>query len=115
MQDPVRIGIVGVGQIGKYHLGDYAKIPEAEVVAICDIDIPELNRVAGLHHISATYTDFRELLKRDDIEAVDVCLHINLHVPVTVTALQAGKHVYCEKPMAGANCDAEMMLRVAHA
>jgi len=63
----------------------------------------------------ATYTDFRELLKRDDIEAVDVCLHNNLHMPVTVAALQAGKHVYCEKPMAGAYCDAEMILRVAHA
>ncbi len=114
MQYPTRIGMVGVGQIGKRHLENYARLPGAEVVAICDIDAPELNRVAGLHHISATYTDFRELLKRGDLEAVDVCLHNNLHMPVTVAALQAGKHVFCEKPMAGAFCDAETMLRVAH-
>jgi hypothetical protein len=41
-------------------------------------------------------------LKRDDIEAVDVALHNNLHMPATVAGLQAGKHVYCEKPMVGA-------------
>src|SRR5450759_4840588 len=115
MQDPVRICIAGVGQIGKYHLSNYAKIPEAEVVAICDIDVPELNRVVGLHHISATYTDFRDLLAREDIEAVDVCLHNNLHMPVTVAALEAGKHVYCEKPMAGAYRDALTMYQTAQA
>ena len=58
--------------------------------------------MAELYKIPNVYTDFRELLKRDDIEAVDVCLHNNLHMPVTVAALEAGKHVYCEKPMAGA-------------
>jgi predicted dehydrogenase len=114
MPDPIRIGFVGVGQIGKFHLNSYAKIPEAKVVALCDIDVPELNRVAGLHHITDTYTDFHELLKREDIDAVDVCLHNNLHMPVTVAALRAGKHVYCEKPMAGAYCDAAQMLQVAH-
>jgi len=109
----VRIGVIGVGQIGKHHLNNYQKIEDAEIVAIADIDEAESNRVSGLFDIPHVYTDFRELLKRDDIVAVDVCLHNNLHMPVTVAALQAGKHVYCEKPMAGAYCDAETMYRTA--
>ncbi len=56
---------------------------------------------------------FRELLKRDDIDAVDVCLHNNFHAPITIAALRAGKHVYCEKPMAGAYADALAMAEAA--
>ncbi|MBI1282555.1 MAG: gfo/Idh/MocA family oxidoreductase [Anaerolineaceae bacterium] len=113
MAEPVRIGIIGVGQIGKHHLERYSKIPNAHIVAISDINEAEARRVAALYNIPDVYTDFRELLKREDIEAVDVCLHNNLHMPMTVAALQAGKHVYCEKPMAGAYVDAEKMLTTA--
>jgi predicted dehydrogenase len=112
----VRIGIIGVGQIGKHHLDAYKKhVPDAEIVAIADINEAEARRVSEVYGIPSVYTDFRELLKRDDIEAVDVCLHNNLHMPVTVAAFEAGKHVYCEKPMAGAYRDAEVMLERARA
>ena len=109
----VRIGFVGVGQIGKHHLNTYQKIEDAEVVAIADINEEEAERVSEMYDIPRVYTDFRALLRRDDIVAVDVCLHNNLHMPVTVAALEAGKHVYCEKPMAGAYCDAETMVHTA--
>ena len=102
MADKVRLGIVGVGQIGKSHLRNYQKVKGAEIVAAADINEAELSRVAQEFGIPDTYTNFRELLQRDDIVAVDVCLHNNLHMPVTVAALEAGKHVYCEKPIAGA-------------
>ncbi len=111
--EKVRIGVIGVGQIGKVHLKNYQKINGAEIVAVADVDEAEARRVAQVYDIPHLYTDFRQLLARDDIEAVDVCLHNNLHRPVTVAALQAGKHVYCEKPMAGAYCDAEAMLQTA--
>jgi predicted dehydrogenase len=111
--DKVRIGIVGVGQIGKHHLRSYAQIGAAEVVAIADINEQEASRVSETFHVPDVYTNFRDLLARDDIQAVDVCLHNNFHMPVTVAALNAGKHVYCEKPMAGAYCDAERMWRTA--
>ncbi len=114
--EKVRVGIIGVGQIGKHHLETYrTKVPGAEVVALADISAAELARVAAGAGIRDTYADFRALLKRSDIEAVDVCLHNNLHAPVTVAALQAGKHVYCEKPMAGSLRDAEAMLDAARA
>jgi len=109
----VRIGVIGVGQIGKLHIDNYKKIADAEIVAVADINEKEAKRVAGVHNIPNVYSDFRKLLKRDDIEAVDVCLHNNFHMPAAVAALKAGKNVYCEKPMAGAYRDAADMLKTA--
>ena len=111
----VRIGVIGVGQIGKRHVQQHADIRGAEVVAVADIDEPEAQRVAERFNISQVYTDFREVLRRDEIDAVDVCLHNNLHAPVTIAALRAGKHVYCEKPMAGSYADARAMYDTARA
>ncbi len=113
MVDEIRIGCIGVGQIGKHHLENYTKIEGAELVALADISEAELNRVGDRYNIPYRTTDFRQLLQRDDIQAVDVCLHNNLHMPVTVAALEAGKHVYCEKPMAGSYIDAEAMYNKA--
>jgi predicted dehydrogenase len=112
-KDIIRVGVIGAGIIGKGHVELYQKIEGAEVVAICDIDEQELARVSELFHITDACKDFRELLQRDDIDAVDVCLHNNLHMPVTLAALEAGKHVYCEKPMAGTYRDALTMYETA--
>lgn len=109
-REPVRIGVIGTGQIGKYHLKNYSEIADAQIVAVADVNEAEARRVAELYNIPNVYSDHRELLKRDDIQAVDVALHNNLHMPMTVAALEAGKNVYCEKPMAGAFRDAETML-----
>jgi predicted dehydrogenase len=111
--EKTKVGIIGVGQIGKAHVRGYSEMESVEMVAIADINEAEANRVSEMYGIPNVYTDFRELLKRDDIVAVDVCLHNNFHMPMTVAALQAGKHVYCEKPMAGAYIDAETMYRTA--
>jgi len=109
----IRIGMIGVGQIAQLHLQNYAKIEGVEIVAAADINAERLETAAREHNIPHTYADFRELLERDDVQAVDVCLHNNLHMPMTIAALEAGKDVYCEKPMAGAYVDAERMLRTA--
>ena len=98
---PIRIGLIGAGQRGQHHLEDYQRIPGAEIVAIADIDESLAQRVAAKFKIPDIYTDYQKLLQRDDLEAVDICLHNNLHRPVAVAAMEAGKHVYCEKPMAG--------------
>jgi len=111
----IRIGIIGVGQIGKMHLDEYVEMEGVTLVAAADIDGSELERVAGQYGIERTHSDFRELLACDDIDAVDVCLHNNLHMSVTAAALEAGKHVFCEKPMAGAYVDAVKMLDTARA
>src|SRR5262245_14034970 len=111
----IRIGIIGVGQIGKRHVEEYTKVEGADLVAIADINETEARRVAAQYNIPDVYTDFRQLLARDDIQSVDVCLHNNFHMPVTVAGLEAGKNVFCEKPMAGAYIDAEKMLATAKA
>ncbi|MCX6992266.1 MAG: Gfo/Idh/MocA family oxidoreductase [Kiritimatiellaeota bacterium] len=109
----VRIGIIGVGQIGKAHIDNYSRIPDAELVAAADVNATELAAVAAKYKIPHIFDKFCDLLKRDDIEAVDVCLHNNLHAPVTLAALAAGKNVYCEKPMAGSYADAKAMYATA--
>ncbi len=109
----VRIGMIGVGQISKSHLRNYAEIEDAEIVAACDINEPELKRVCDQHGIQLQYTDYNEMLKRDDLDAVDVCLHNRLHAPATIAALKAGKHVYCEKPIAASYAEGKSMLDTA--
>ena len=111
--DEVRIGIIGAGLIGSKHMAAYADIQGARVVACADLSLAALERAAGKYGVPAVYEDFRELLARDDIDAVDVCLHNNLHMPASVAALRTGKHVFCEKPMAGSYRDARDMLDAA--
>lgn len=113
MGKEIRLGIIGVGQIGKHHLNTYAQIPDAKMVAAADVNEAEVTKVAEQFKIEHTYTDYHKLLERDDLDAVDVCLHNNFHAPITIAALKAGKHVYCEKPMAGTYIDACHMLETA--
>ena len=115
MADKIRLGIIGTGQIGKVHLRRYGDIPEAEIVAVADLREDEAQRVAQEYGIPDVYTDYHEMLKRDDIVSVDVCLHNRLHKPVTLDALDAGKNVYCEKPMSWTYQDAKAMHDAAKA
>ena len=112
---PIRIGLIGAGQRGQQHLEVYQDVPGAEIVAIADINEALAQRVAAQFNIPHVYTGYRELLQRDDLDAVDVCLHNNLHRPVAVAAMEAGMHVYCEKPMAGSYADARIMYEAAQA
>ena len=109
----ISVGIIGVGQIGKKHLDNYKSIPDVEVRAIAGRDPGRTENVSRDYQIPYWTTDYRELIAREDIDAVDICLHNNLHLPVTIAALKAGKHVFCEKPMAGSYKDAEAMQQAA--
>ena len=113
MTSKIRIGIIGVGLIGKAHLRRYQQIPDVEIVALADIDVPEGQRVAETFNIPKVYTNGYTMLKNEHLDAVDICLHNNLHMAGTLAALRAGCHVYCEKPMAGTYVDALTMLNTA--
>jgi predicted dehydrogenase len=95
----IRIGIVGCGTIGSVHADAYAKVSDAEVVALCDILPDKLKKKAERHHVAKTYADYRDLLKDPEIDAVSVCVPNNMHAPIAIAAFEAGKHVFLEKPM----------------
>lgn len=109
----VRIGMIGLGHIARSHLANYAEIPGVEIVAAADINPATLEDVCDRFGIDNRYTDFKEMLARDDLDAVDVCLHNHCHAPATVLSMRAGKHVYCEKPIAGTYADGVTMVEAA--
>ncbi len=113
MGERIRVGIIGAGQIANGHMRRYQDIPQAEIVAVSDLFPEKIKRAQETYGIPDGYEDYKDLLARDDIDSVDVCVHNNKHAPLTIAALEAGKHVYCEKPMAGTYRDAESMYNAA--
>ena len=104
-----RIGIIGVGIIGEQHLIKYAGDDRVEVVAACDLRPDRLEEICTRYNIPNRTDNIGRLLDRDDLDAVDVCLHNHLHAPVSIEVMRRGRHVYCEKPMAGTYADALSM------
>ncbi len=98
--DKIRIGIIGNGGICRgAHIGGYVKDNRVEIVALCDI-IKERSEALRDEFFpnAAIYTDYKELLKDESIDAVDICTPNYLHSIIAVDAFKAGKHVFCEKP-----------------
>ena len=112
-KEKIRLAVIGVGIIGESHLRTYQDIPEAEVVAICDINEERLNNVGDRFGIAHRYTHIGKMLAEEELDSVDVCLHNNMHAPVSIAIMRAGLDCYCEKPMAGSFYDAREMMRVA--
>jgi predicted dehydrogenase len=108
----VRTAILGLN-MGMYHLEILKKNPRAEVTTLCDLRADHLERTAAQHQVPKRTTDYREVLADPEIDAVVVALPVFLHAPVTLAALNAGKHVLVEKPMAQASAEAEAMLQTA--
>jgi predicted dehydrogenase len=97
---------LGVGLIGSFrwaekaHLPGYAANPRVNLVAICDIERDRAEAMAQRFGAKRIYTDHREMLKDPEIEMVDVCTPTHTHLPLSMDAIAAGKHVLCEKPLA---------------
>ncbi|NOY81684.1 MAG: Gfo/Idh/MocA family oxidoreductase [Kiritimatiellaeota bacterium] len=100
MAEKVRTSIIGLGWPGKEHLKGYLACPTAEVTALCDWDEPLLQAVADEYGIERRYTDYREMIASEEIDAVSVCVPNYEHAELSIDALCAGKHVLCEKPPA---------------
>lgn len=112
----LRIGIVGCGGIanGK-HMPALSRIDEVEMVSFCDIIVERAQKAAKQYGIegATVYEDYREMLAKEDLDVVHVLTPNREHCEVTVAALEAGKHVMCEKPMAKTAADARKMLEAA--
>lgn len=108
----MKVGIAGFGFMGRMHYNNYSKLDSAEVTAVCDADMERLkNSSSTIGNIEGTedpidlsgldlHTEYDKMLENSNIDAVSITLPTFLHADFTVKALEAGKHVLCEKPMA---------------
>ena len=110
---PVKYGIIGCGAIGqRRHIPECVANPDSKLVALAD---PVKDRVEelGKKYGAKAYTDYKEMLKNPDVEAVVIAGPNSLHASQSLDALNAGKHVLCEKPMATSREDAKAMMDAA--
>jgi predicted dehydrogenase len=111
------IGIIGAGQIAQLaHIPGYQAISdECEIVAAADVSADALAVVQRDFGIPHVFRDYHEMLRLDSVDAVSVCASNPIHHPATLAALAAGKHVFCEKPLALNAADASEMVKAAEA
>jgi predicted dehydrogenase len=113
-QDQVRVGFIGVGGMGSGHLGAYAGDRRYPAVAVCDVD--PAHREAAARRVSpegGQHSDYRELLDRKDVDAVVIAVPDHWHALIAVHACEAGKDVYCEKPLSLTIAQARAMVTAA--
>jgi predicted dehydrogenase len=115
--DKLRIAHIGLGGMGNQHLRWFAALPEVDIVALCDVDSDHLAKtlqaLKTLHPDTkaATYGDFRQVLERNDIDAITCATPDHWHAQVATLAFQAGKDVYGEKPLSYDVREGHMMLK----
>ena len=110
----IKVGIIGTGNISGAHMGGYKALGDrVEVVACCDINEEKVKRYAEKHGIPRTYTDYNEMMAKEDLDCVSVCTWNAAHKGATIAALRGGANVICEKPMAMNAAEAEEMLAAA--
>ena len=111
------IAIFGTGAVAPVHVQGYSQLENCQVRAICDLYPEKAKKFAQDNGIpdADIYTDYHELLKRDDIFAISICLPPAAHCEVACAALAAGKHVLCEKPMAPSLEECDRMIAAAKA
>ena len=100
MADKLKVGIIGVGGIARTHMPGWAASEHADLIAGSDINADVLNHWGKNNNISSLSTDPEDLFKNPDIDIIDICTPNNYHAPLAIAALEAGKHVICEKPLA---------------
>jgi predicted dehydrogenase len=110
---PLQVGVIGLGAWGREMLTVLGRTPSTRVAAICDGYQPFLKRAASTLPQAAGTTDWRRVLDARDVEAVIIATPTATHREIALAALQAGKHVYCEAPLAASIEDARAIARAA--
>ena len=101
MKRKVNIAVIGTGRMGSVHVANLAKkIPEANLVAICDIRLDVAQKIADDLGITRVVEDYQDLLNDEQIEAVLIATSTNTHAEIIIDSAKAGKHIFCEKPLA---------------
>lgn len=95
----IRVGVAGLS-MGRHHVERFSRDRRCKVAAVCDLDEEKLRAVGERYGIAARFSDFGAMISDGNLDAVVVALPNRLHAPISIKALSAGLHVYCEKPMA---------------
>jgi len=109
----IKAGIIGTGFIGPSHIEALRRLGYVEIVALSDINAEVAQQKAKLLSIDKAYGDYHDLLKNSEIEVVHICTPNNLHYTMSKEALEAGKHVICEKPLSMNSSEAEDLIKIA--
>ena len=111
----VKYGIIGLGWFGEYHGEALAGLPNAEIYALCTRTDSRLQELGKKFGATKLYTDYEEMLADPEVEAVSITTMWDQHTAPTLAAIQAGKHVFLEKPMASTVADSRAMVEAARA
>ena len=110
----VRVAVIGCGYWGPNLVRNFSACPQTTLVAVCDKDPARLQRTTALHpHVDAC-EDLNDVLESDAVDAVAIATPVSTHAPIAMAALEAGKHVLIEKPLAASVPEAENMVAFAN-
>jgi len=107
----IKVGIIGAGGIAWYHIKGYQKLDNVELVALCDVDANRVTKLGDEFNIKGRFTDYQEMLRSIELDAVSICTPNRYHSEISTAALEAGVNVLCEKPMAMNAREAEQMVK----
>ena len=111
--DRLRIGVIGLGWFGEFHAETIVGVPNLELAALCTRTPDRLKALGEKFGVKKTFTDYRELLADPGIDAVSICTMWDQHTEPAIAALEAGKHVFLEKPIASTVADARKIMAAA--
>jgi myo-inositol 2-dehydrogenase/D-chiro-inositol 1-dehydrogenase len=98
--EKLKLGVIGAGRIGKVHIATLVQsVPQAEVVAVADVNLVSAQNIAGLFGIKSVYSSFMDVINDPEIDAVVICSSTDTHAQIIIDAAEAGKHIFCEKPV----------------
>jgi UDP-N-acetylglucosamine 3-dehydrogenase len=108
--DRLRIGVIGLGWFGEIHCETIVGVASLELTALCTRTPDRLAALAGKFGVAKTFTNYHDLLADPEIDAVSICTMWDQHTEPAIAALEAGKHVFLEKPIASTVADARSIL-----
>lgn len=109
----IKVGVIGTGFIGPAHIEAMRRLGFIDIVALADINEDVARHKAEMLNIPISYGDYKKLLAQPEIEVVHICTPNNLHFSMTKEAMEAGKHVVCEKPLSMDSKQAAELVKIA--
>jgi len=112
MNLPLKVAVIGTG-MGRYHMKEFVESPNVKLAAVCDLNRQEATQFARQYGCKTVVTDYHDLWKVPNLDAISIAVPNYLHAPIAIEALERGLHVLCEKPMATSLGDAAKMVETA--